>query len=183
MSLSTVCWLVGLSGSGKSTISRLVESTLKLSGIKIEVLDGDDIRKRLSPDLGYEYNDRITQVKRTVFLAEILARHGILVLAPLITPYTEMREYCRKQLVSYVEVYVKCPIDICMERDVKGLYKKAIEGRIPLFTGLTDRFDEPISPDLIVETDKESPEESAAKVVDLLRSLPLMSSLGENGGD
>jgi adenylylsulfate kinase len=170
---------VGLSGSGKTTISRIVESKLKAEGVLLEILDGDEIRKIISADLGFGYDDRMTHIRRTAFVASLLARNGIVVLAPLITPYREMREYCREKLQgAYLEIYVECPIEICIERDVKGLYRKALRGEIPMFTGLTDRFDEPDNPDLFVRAALETPEQSADNVVALLRAYWRME---ENG--
>ncbi len=165
----TIVWFVGLSGSGKSTISRIVERQLRERNIAHAVLDGDELRQALSPDLGFTYQDRMQHIRRTIYMTRLLSRNGVVVLAPLITPYREMREECRRELPSYEEVYVKCPLDRCIERDVKGLYRKAIAGQIPRFTGISDRFDEPDHPSLVIETDKETPEESASRVVRLLR--------------
>ncbi len=165
----TVVWFVGLSGSGKSTIGRIVEQWLHRHSIPHAVLDGDELRQTLSPDLGFSYEDRIQHIRRTTLVARLLSRNGIVVLASLITPYQEMREECRSMLPAYEEVYVKCPLERCIARDVKGLYAKAMAGQIPQFTGISDRFDEPGNPSLVVETDKETPEISAGKVIRLLR--------------
>mgnify|MGYP001331213804 CR=1 FL=1 len=169
--IGTVVWFVGLSGSGKTTISRLVEKELDRRGVLRAVLDGDELRQAISPDLGFGYEDRMSHIRRTPYMAGWLSRNGFVVLAPLIPPYREMREMCRELLPSFREVYVKCPIGECIARDVKGLYRKALAGEIPEFTGISDRFDEPESSDLILETDRESPEESARKVCDLLRDV------------
>jgi len=173
----TVVWFVGLSGSGKTTIGRLVEKELQERGIPCAVLDGDELRSAISPDLGFAYEDRMTHIRRTLLVAGLLARNGLVVLAPLITPYREMRELCRTRLPSYLEVYVRCPIETCILRDVKGLYRQALAGRIPLFTGIGDRFDEPENPDLVVDTNAETPEESARRVI---RLLPGMEAVGED---
>jgi len=165
----TIVWFVGLSGSGKSTIGRIVERRLQQNGIPHAVLDGDELRQTLSPDLGFSYEDRMQHIRRTMLVARLLSRNGIVVLAPLITPYREMREECRRTLPAYKEVYVRCPLEHCIARDVKGLYAEAIAGRISQFTGISDRFDEPDNPSLVVETDKETPEISAGKVIRLLR--------------
>ena len=165
----TVVWFVGLSGSGKSTIGKIVERHLRQHDIPHALLDGDELRRVLSPDLGFSYEDRMRHIRRTLLVAKLLSRNGIVVLASLITPYREMREECRRELPAYEEVYVKCPLERCVERDVKGLYRRAIAGQIPRFTGITDRFDEPDNPSLIIETDKESPESSADRVIRLLR--------------
>ncbi|MFC4302200.1 adenylyl-sulfate kinase [Cohnella boryungensis] len=167
--IGTVVWFVGLSGSGKTTIGRIVSQELQRRNIAHAVLDGDELRQALSSDLGFSRPDRMKHIQRTLFVAQLLSRNGIVVLVPLITPYKEMREQCRASLPSYAEVYVKCPLERCIERDVKGLYRKALAGEIPHFTGIDDRFDEPDSPDLTIETDGETPASSAGRIMELLR--------------
>lgn len=162
-------WFTGLSGAGKSTICGLVEAELIKKGMKVEVLDGDIVRKQLSADLGFSKEDRKKNIERAAFVAKLLSRNGVIVLASFICPYQEMREYCRKEIQSYIEVFVKCPLEECIRRDVKELYKKALAGEIQSFTGITDPFEEPSNPDIIVETDHEQPLESAAKIMSFLQ--------------
>lgn len=174
MEHGAIVWFTGLSGSGKSTVSRIAEDKLKQMGVSVEVLDGDELRQRLSPELGFTSADRLTHIRRAIYIARLLSRHGILVLVPFITPYKEMRELCRNELHPLVEVYVKCPLRICAERDVKGLYRKALAGEIGLFTGVSDRFDEPEAPDLTLETGRESAEESAGRLIAYLMKRRLL---------
>jgi adenylylsulfate kinase len=162
-------WFTGLSGAGKTTISKLVETELKKSKLKVEALDGDIVRQHLTADLGFSKEDRQKNIERVVFVAKLLTRNDIIVLASFITPYQQMRDYCRREIGSLVEVYVKCPLEKCIQRDVKGLYKKALNGEIRGFTGISDSFEEPINPEIIVETDQETAKESAAKVLAYLK--------------
>jgi adenylylsulfate kinase len=134
----------------------------------VEVLDGDELRKQFQNQLGFTKQDRQTNILLAAYIAEALNHHGIVVLVALISPYREMRELCRSRITHYVEVYVKCSLDACMERDVKGLYRKALAGEITNFTGISDPYEEPEQPELILETSEEPPEESAAKVITFL---------------
>lgn len=161
-------WFTGLSGAGKSTISRKVEEELKIRLVKVEVLDGDVMRQKLAPDLGFSKQDRFANIVRAAYVAQLLVRNDIVVLAPFISPYRQMREYCRREIGPFVEVYVKCSLEECIRRDVKGLYQLALNGKIKEFTGISDPFEEPLDPDLILETDRETVEESAEKVIQLL---------------
>jgi adenylylsulfate kinase len=165
MSKGVSIWLTGLSGSGKTTICRQIEKVLKDRGIRYERLDGDELREHITSDLGFSKQDRIKNIQRVAFVAELLSRNGVIVLASFITPYEEMRNHCRRNITSYLEVYVKCPLEECIRRDVKGLYKKALGGEISQFTGVSDPFEEPGQADLIVETEHESVEESANKII------------------
>jgi adenylylsulfate kinase len=158
-------WFTGLSGAGKTTISGLVEAELRQSGKKVEALDGDVVRRNLTADLGFSKEDRFTNIQRVAYVAKLLTRNDIIVLASFISPYQEMRDYCRKEIGSFIEVFVKCPLEECISRDVKGLYKKALKGEISHFTGITDHFEEPMNPDVVVETGVETPQESAAIIM------------------
>lgn len=168
-------WLTGLSGAGKTTLSLLLEEELTKRGIKTERIDGDSIRMGLCRDLGFSPEDRVRNIERVCFVAKLLNRHGVAVVASLITPYKQMRDYCRKELGRYVEVYVKCPLDVLIERDVKGLYKKALSGEIQGFSGVSDPYEEPDKPNIVVETDKETVEESLKKIVCWLEKRGVIS--------
>ena len=168
-------WFTGLSGSGKTTISRLVETELQKRGFPVEVLDGDVVRQNLSQGLGFTKADRDTNIQRIAFVSKLLTRNHVVTLVAAISPYREAREAARKEIGNFVEVYVKCPLETCMARDAKGLYKKAIEGTIPYFTGISDPYEEPLEPEIVLQTDQEAPEESAATVLRRLRELGYLS--------
>jgi adenylylsulfate kinase len=164
-------WFTGLSGSGKSTLSEIIEERLKARGRNVEILDGDIVRTHLSKGLGFSREDRDTNIKRIAFVCGLLTRNGVICISAAIAPYSEAREWARHEIKNFVEVYVKCPIEVCRQRDVKGLYKLVDEGKIKNFTGVDDPYEEPEHPELVIETDKESIEESVerifAKIVEL----------------
>lgn len=164
-------WLTGLSGAGKTTLATRLEKELKQRGLKVEVLDGDIVRGNLNQDLGFSKKDRLTNIKRVAFVAKLLARNDIIVIASFISPYSEMRSYCRNEIGNFMEVYVKCPLEVLIERDTKGLYKKALSGQIPDFTGISAPYEEPLNPEIILETDKETVEESTCKVMVWLEKM------------
>ena len=164
-------WFTGLSGSGKSTLSEIIEKRLRERGRNVEVLDGDIVRTNLSKGLGFSREDRDTNIKRIAFVCGLLTRNGVICISAAIAPYREAREWARKEIGNFVEVYVKCPIDVCRQRDVKGLYKLADEGKLKGFTGVSDPYEEPEQPELIVETDKETIEESVSRIFAKLEEL------------
>lgn len=166
-----VLWLTGFSGSGKTTIAKRVEAKLQKEGAaQIQLLDGDILREGMNKHLGFSKQDRLIQIEQATFIAKLLIGHGVGVIASFITPYQEMREHCRLQLGdNYAEVYVKCPIEECIKRDVKGLYKKALSGDISHFTGISDPFEEPTLPELTIETHVMTPDQSAEQVVQFLQ--------------
>lgn len=165
-------WFTGLSGSGKTTVARVVCDKLRERGImNVEVLDGDLVRTNLSKGLGFSKEDRDTNIKRIAFVCHLLTRNGVPNIAAAISPYREIRDYARGEIKHFIEVYVKCPLEVLIDRDVKGLYKKAIAGEIPHFTGITDPYEEPLNPEVMIETDKEKPEESADKILRKLEAL------------
>jgi adenylyl-sulfate kinase len=164
-------WFTGLSGSGKTTVSRLVEEELRARGLKVEVLDGDIVRTNLSKGLGFSKEDRDTNIRRIGFVCKLLSRNGVAAIAAAISPYRAIRDEVRAETGRFVEVYVKCPLDVLLARDAKGLYKKALSGEIANFTGISDPYEEPLSPEVVVETDKETPQESAARVIAALETL------------
>ena len=165
-------WFTGLSCSGKSTLSKKVEVELRRRGLnKIEVLDGDVVRMNLSKGLGFSKEDRDTNIKRIGFVCKLLTRNGVIAIAAAISPYREIRDFNRREIGNFVEVYCKCPLKVCIERDVKGLYKKALAGEIKDYTGVDDPYEEPLNPEVILETDRESHEESVAKIIRKLEEL------------
>jgi adenylyl-sulfate kinase len=167
-------WFTGLSGAGKSTLARLVERELIGRGHKVEVLDGDVIRTNLSKGLGFSKEDRDTNIRRIGFVCNLLTRNQVVAIAAAISPYREVRDEVRRDIGTFIEVYVKCPIDVLAERDVKGLYKKALAGEIKNFTGVDDPYEAPLASEVIVETDLESAEESAARIIAKLEELSLV---------
>jgi adenylylsulfate kinase len=164
-------WFTGLSGSGKSALADVVAEDLKRRGMKVERLDGDIVRKSLTRDLGFSEEDRNQNIERVTFVAKLLTRNGVAVLASFISPYNSIRDYSRKEIGDYILVYVKCSLKVCEERDPKGMYKKARSGEIKNFTGIDHPFEEPDNPDIIVETDKQTLEESKAIVLKSLAKL------------
>lgn len=166
-------WLTGLSGSGKTTIAQELKKRLHNSR-HIEVMDGDEIRKGLSRDLGFTKEDRNEHNRRVIFCSKLLARNGVIVVVALISPYRETRAYAKEQIQNTFEVFVKAPIDVCIERDPKGLYKKALAGEIKQFTGIDDPYEEPLDADIVVETDKETVEVSVDKILSVIREKGLL---------
>src|SRR5256884_5362088 len=164
-------WFTGLSGAGKSTLSEAIEERLKARGRNVEVLDGDIVRTHLSKGLGFSREDRDTNIKRIGFVCNLLTRNGVICISAAIAPYRDARDWARKEIGNFVEVYVRCPIDVCRQRDVKGLYKLVDEGKLKNFTGVDDPYEEPLHPELIVETDKETVEESVARIFAKLTQL------------
>jgi adenylyl-sulfate kinase len=165
-------WFTGLSGSGKSTVSQLVADELRRRGLRVEVLDGDVVRTHLSKGLGFSKEDRDINIRRIGWVCEVLSRNGVAAIGAAISPYREIRDEIRGKIECFVEVYVECPIPVLAERDVKGLYKKALAGELPNFTGVSDPYEPPLNPEVICHTDgRETPEQSAAKVLAKLESL------------
>ncbi len=164
-------WFTGLSGAGKTTIADIVERELRERGTRVEVLDGDIVRTNLSRGLGFSRDDRITNVLRIGFVANLLTRNGVGVVVSAISPYKESRDQVRRRIIDFIEVFVDAPLEVCAERDVKGLYKKAYSGEIPQFTGVSDPYEAPAAPELHIHTDEEEPHESAQRVVERLEFL------------
>ena len=161
-------WFTGLSGSGKTTIAEIVERDLRERERRVEVLDGDIVRTNLSKGLSFSREDRNINVLRIGFVANLLTRAGVAVIVSAISPYKEARDQVRRRIVDFVEVFVDAPLEVCAERDVKGLYKKAFSGEIQQFTGVSDPYEAPAAPDLVLKTEEETPEESARKVIEKL---------------
>ncbi len=164
-------WFTGLSGAGKSTIAQAVESQLRQWGYGLEVLDGDIVRTNLTKGLGFSRADRDENIRRIGFVSHLLTRNGVIVLVSAISPYREIRAEVRDRIQDFVEVYVDAPLQVCEDRDVKGLYKRARAGEIKQFTGIDDPYEPPLSPEVHCHTDQESVEESVVKVLAKLESL------------
>jgi adenylyl-sulfate kinase len=164
-------WFTGLPCSGKSAVADRVAEILKEKGLRAERLDGDIVRQDLTRDLGFSKKDRDENIRRVTFVAKLLSRNGVATLVSFISPYRELRDRARRECTNFVEVYTKCPVEVCIERDVKGMYQKAIRGEIKEFTGISDPYEEPEAPEILLETDKENLEASVDKVLARLGEL------------
>lgn len=167
-------WFTGLSGAGKSTISQILYDRLRARGRKVELLDGDVVRTHLSKGLGFSREDRDTNIRRIGWVCEVLSRNGVIAIAAAISPYREVRDEVRTRIPQFVEVFVDCPLEVVAGRDVKGLYRRAIGGEIPQFTGVSDPYEPPLNPEVRLDSSKETPEESAGRVWAKLEELGLI---------
>ncbi|MCH8300872.1 MAG: adenylyl-sulfate kinase [Candidatus Marinimicrobia bacterium] len=167
----TTLWMTGLSGAGKTTIANLLAEKLIRRGEKVEILDGDVIRTNLSKGLGFSKEDRETNLMRIGFVCRLLSRNGAIAIAAAISPYDYIRKNLRKEDENFIEVYVNAPIEKCIERDVKGLYKKALAGEIKQFTGIDDPYEAPEDAEIEVHTDKETVEESVEFILRRMEEL------------
>ena len=164
-------WFTGLSGAGKTTVAERLYQVLQERGLKVEMLDGDVVRTNLSKGLGFSKEDRDTNIRRIGFVCKLLTRNGVASIASAISPYRAVRDEVRADIGDFVEVYAKCPLDVLQERDVKGLYAKALKGEISNFTGVSDPYEEPLNAEVVLESDKETVDESLAKLVAKLEKL------------
>ena len=164
-------WFTGLSGAGKSTLAEALYHELRARTMKVELLDGDVVRTNLSKGLGFSKEDRDTNILRIGFVANLLTRNGVAVICSAISPYREARDECRELIGDFVEIYVSATIDELVKRDVKGLYKKALAGEITGFTGVDDPYEAPENPEIVVDTDKQTPDESLQLILDSLGKL------------
>jgi adenylyl-sulfate kinase len=175
-----VVWFTGLSGAGKSTLSVPVASRLRDAGYRVEILDGDEVRTHLSKGLGFSKEDRDTNIRRIGYVAELLARNGVVAITAAISPYREIRDEVRAKVTrhraAFVEVYVECPIDVLAARDPKGLYKKALAGEIQHFTGVSDPYEPPLEAEVTVRSDHERIDDSVEKIVAALKAQGLVRS-------
>ena len=170
-----VLWFTGLSGAGKSTVSQLLVSRLRAQGAKVELLDGDEVREHLSKGLGFSKEDRDINVRRIGYVCELLARNGVIAIAAAISPYRAVREELRARIADFVEVYAECPLEVLADRDVKGLYRKAMAGEIPQFTGVSDPYEPPLAPEVTIQSAQETPEQSTERIWATLERLGLIS--------
>jgi len=166
-----VIWLTGIPGSGKTTIALELQKIYQQKGLPIEILDGDEIRKTLSKDLGFSPEDRKEHNRRVIFVAQILAKNSVTTIVPLISPYRETRANARKEIPNFVEVWVKASVDECKKRDPKGLYKKALAGEIKNLTGLQAPYEEPENAELVLDTEKHTVEESVDLIISTVKKL------------
>jgi adenylylsulfate kinase len=164
-------WFTGLSGAGKTALAFVVEDELRARGLKVERLDGDIVRRHLTKDLGFSKEDRYKNIERVTFVAKLLSRNGVAVLCSFIAPYRDMRALSRTEIGNFVEVYCKCPLEVLIQRDIKGLYKRALAGEISDFTGISDPYEEPLNPEVVCRTDEETIGESVAKIIDKLEEM------------
>ncbi len=166
--------MTGLSGSGKTTIANILEEELRGRGLLVERLDGDIVRESLTRDLGFSKEDREKNIERVTFVAKLLSRNGVACICSFISPYQSIRDRVRAETTNFIEVFVDASLESVVERDVKGLYKKALEGAIPNFTGISDPFEAPSNPDIHVRTDLQTPLESAGKILGDLEDTGLI---------
>ncbi|HEU0299201.1 MAG TPA: adenylyl-sulfate kinase [Longimicrobium sp.] len=164
-------WFTGLKGSGKGGIARLVAAELAAHGLRTELLAGSEFRQNISQGLGFSRTDRIANVRRLGYVAKLLTRNGVAVVATSISPYREVRDECRRMIGRFVEVYAECPLEVCESRDRDGLYGRARAGLLDDFTGITEAYEPPLDPELVLHTESEAPEVSAARVIRRLEEL------------
>jgi adenylylsulfate kinase len=178
-----VLWFTGLSGAGKTTLAKLIEQELKTRGVQVERLDGDVVRQSLTADLGFSKEDRDKNIQRVTFVAKLLSRNGVGVLASFISPYRATRDWVRGEVTNFIEVFVDCSLEECIRRDVKGFYSKALAGEIPEFTGVSDPYEAPLNPEISLNTTDESIEESLAQIMSYLEEqgyVPVRELLGQS---
>lgn len=172
-------WFTGLSGAGKTTAARLLEQRLRAAGARVEVLDGDLVRTRLSKGLGFSREDRDENIRRIGFVCELLSRNGTIAIAAAISPYRAVRDEVRSRIPDFVEVYMECPIDTLIARDPKGLYRKALAGEIPSFTGISDPYEPPTRPEVTIQSALETPEQGVDRIWATLVAAGLISPDGQ----
>jgi len=167
-----VLWFTGLPASGKTTVASIVKEELLGIGRRVELLDGDVLRRDLDPEIGFSPEDRAIHIRRVAYVSELLARNGVAVLVCLVSPYIHTRASARELVgEKFIEVYVRCSLETCISRDPKGLYRRALAGEIPNMTGIGDPYEEPPNPEVVVDTEENTAEENAAAVLAKLREL------------
>ena len=172
-------WFTGLSGAGKTTVAVALVEELRARGLKVERLDGDIVRQGLTRDLGFSKEDRDKNIERVTFVAKLLSRNGVGVLAAFISPYRETRAMVRRETTHFIEVFVNAPIEVCAARDVKGMYAKAFRGEIKNFTGVDDPYEEPLNPEITLNTHEETVGECVAKCLAYLEEHGYLTPVAE----
>jgi adenylylsulfate kinase len=172
-------WLTGLSGAGKTTIAVELEKRLRAQGARIERLDGDTVREGLTRDLGFSKEDRDKNIERVTFVAKLLSRNGVGVVLSFISPYREARDKARQETTNFIEVFVNAPLQTCIDRDVKGMYAKAIKGEIKQFTGISDPYEEPLNAEIVVNTAEQTLDESVNQILEYLESRALIAQAAQ----
>ena len=169
-----VLWFTGLSGAGKTTLAKALMPKLQAMGMRVERLDGDTVRQSLTKDLGFSKEDRDMNIERVTFVAKLLSRNNVAVLGSFISPYAETRDYVKEETTNFIEVFVSAPLEVCEDRDVKGMYAKARAGEIKNFTGISDPYEEPVDPDIEVPTHEQTIEESVDFLIGELEKRGLL---------
>jgi len=182
MEKGVLIWFTGVAASGKTTVGRALEKAMKDRGLKVENLDADEVRANLSPDLGYTPRDRDLNTKRLAYMGKVLARNGVSTIVAAVSPLRQYRDRARGMVDQFVEVYVKCPIDVCRERDPKGLYKRADRGEINDIAGLHQPYEEPDKPEVVLNTDKEDVETCVNKLLLTMETLGYIPKSDKKGG-
>jgi len=164
-------WFTGLPSSGKTTLACLLQKKIQDLGFLVEHLDGDEIRQKLTKDLGFSKEDRDENIRRIAYVAKLITRVGGVAITSAISPYRSLRDHAREEIGNFVEVHVDCPVEVCIQRDVKGLYKKALKGEIPQFTGISDPYESPSSPEIVLKTSQTTPDDCINKILQKLHEL------------
>ncbi len=175
-SLGFTVWFTGLPCSGKTTLANLLGGVLRAQGRSVTVLDGDEVRKRLSRGLGFSKEDRDENIRRIAYVARLLTEAGTVAIISAVSPYGSAREEARKEIQGFVEVYLRCPVEICIRRDIKGMYQKALRGEIANFTGISDPYEEPHAPEVVIDTDRQTPQEGVSHLLRRLTELGWLST-------
>jgi len=169
-------WFTGLPSAGKSTLARLLQETFEEAGLSVAILDGDEVRQRLTKGLGFTKEDREENIRRIAYVSKLLTQVGAIAIVAAISPYQRSRDRARAEIGNFIEVYVECPLQTCMNRDVKGLYAKAQKGEIKNFTGISDPYEPPLHPDISVRSDREVPLENIKTIIEHLVTHNLVST-------
>ncbi len=175
METGCTLWFTGMSGSGKSTLSSLLATRLRAMGARVEVIDGDVVRTQLCRGLGFSKDDREENIRRIGFVCELLSRNGVIAIAAAISPYRACRDDLRSRIPNFIEIYMRCPVEVLAERDVKGLYRKALAGEIPNFTGISDPYEPPVAPEVTIDSSKDSLEDSVALILRVLETRGIVA--------